>query len=258
MKKLILVGISILFTSNTFSQFAVVDFFVIKDGMESQYLLAEKVWKNYHQTSVENGEKIEWTLWKRAPKKNDDEMVPHYATLNRFATKEDMDNYVNKTNILELVRKSNKGKISNKKINTVFNSKPVRAHRRYCIQLIEGTPLTGGDLQVGDKMIVSGMIQKNDDYENYEKFVFKPIFLDQVMNGNMRWWGLTKIIDRSDSAYKDVTHFTWRVHVEGKKLNIDDDKLFGNEFVGKKMMSLTVESRDIRGSGNLTMIDKTL
>ena len=31
-------------------------------------------------------------------------MVPHYATLNRFATKEDMDN-VNKTNILELVRK---------------------------------------------------------------------------------------------------------------------------------------------------------
>ena len=61
-------------------------------------------------------------------------------------------------------------------------------------------------------MIVSGMIQKNDDYENYEKFVFKPIFLDKVMNGNMMWWGLTKIIDRSDSAYKDVTHFTWRVH----------------------------------------------
>ena len=116
MKKIILVCISIVFTSNTFSQYAVVDFFVIKGGMESQYLLAEKVWKNYHQASVENGEKIEWTLWKRAPKKNDDEMVPHYATLNRFATKEDMDNYVNKTNILELVRKSNKGKISNKKM----------------------------------------------------------------------------------------------------------------------------------------------
>ena len=110
MKKIILICISIVFTSNTFSQYAVVDFFVIKDGMESQYLLAEKVWKNYHQTSVENGEKIpkyEWTLWKRAPTKNyDDEMVPHYAILNRFATKEDMDNYVNKTNILELVRKT--------------------------------------------------------------------------------------------------------------------------------------------------------
>ena len=40
-----------------------------------------------------------------------------------------------------------------------------------------------------------------------------------------------------------------------KKLNINDEKLFG-EIVGKKMRSLTGESRDIRGSGNLTMIVK--
>ena len=251
--------ITILFVAKiSFAQFAVVDFFVIKDGMESQYLTAEKVWKNYHQTSVKKGKKIEWSLWKRASKKSDDEMVPDYATLNRFESKEDMENYVNKSDILDLVRKSNKGKMSSKKINTVLNSNPVKAHRRYCIQLIDGTPLTGGDLQVGDKMIVSGMIQKDNDYENYEKFVYRPIFLDQVMKGNMRWWGLTKIIDRSESAYKDVTHFTWRVHIDGKQLNIDHEKLFGNEFVSKKMRALTGESRDIRGSGNLTMIDKTL
>ena len=52
------------------------------------------------------------------------------------------------------------------------------------------------------------MIQKDDEYENCETYVYKPIFLNEVKKGNMRWWGFTKIIDRNDKAYKDVTHFT--------------------------------------------------
>ena len=242
----------------SFSQYAVVDFFVIKDGMESQYLSVEKVWKNYHQSSVDKGEKISWSLWKRSPREGDKEMVPDYVTFNTFNTKEEMDNYINDTNIVNSVKLSNKGKISSRNMNKVLSLNPVNAHRRYCIQLIDATPLTGGDPKIGDKMEGNGMIQKQDDYEDFESYVYKPIFLDEVMKGNMRWWALTKIIDRSDSAYEDVTHFTWRIHVDGKKMSPNHTKLFGNEFVSKKMRELTGASRDIRGRGTFTMIDKTL
>ena len=259
MKKTSLIIILVLFVNASFSQYAVIDFFVLKDGMESQYLLTEKIWKNYHQSSVKKGEKIEWSLWKRAPRKNDNEMVPHYATLNRFASKEDMDNYINNNdNIVSLLIESNKGKMSSRQVNKVLNYNPVKEHRRYCIQLIDGTPFTGGDLKVGDIMEVSGMIQKDDEYENYETYVYKPIFLNEVMKGNMRWWGFTKVIDRNDKAYKDVTHFTWRIHTVGKKLNPNYNELFGSVFVSKKMRELTQDSRDVRGSGSLTMIDKTM
>ena len=38
-------------------------------------------------------------------------MVPHYTTLNRFASKEDMKNYINNNdNIVSLLIDSNKGK----------------------------------------------------------------------------------------------------------------------------------------------------
>ena len=68
-------------------------------------------------------------------------------------------------------------------MNKVLSLNPVNAHRRYCLQLIDATPLTGGDPKIGDKMEGDGMIQKQDDYENFESYVYKPIFLDEVMKG---------------------------------------------------------------------------
>ena len=44
----------------------------------------EKVWKTYHQKSVDYGEKIGWSVWKRTPE-NDTENAAHYVVFNQFS-----------------------------------------------------------------------------------------------------------------------------------------------------------------------------
>ena len=57
---------------------------------------------------------------------------------------------------------------------------------------------------------------------------------------------------------EDTTSYPFEIYVDGKKMSPNHTKLFGNEFVSKKMRELTGASRDIRGRGTFTMIDKTL
>ena len=200
MKKSILI---LLIACNlSFSQYAVIDFFVIKDGMESQYLSTEKVWKNYHQSSVDKGEKIEWTLWKRSAREGDNEMVPDYVTFNTFNTMEEMDNYTNDTNIVNSVKLSNKGKVSTRHMNKVLSLNPVKAHRRYCVQLIDATPFIGGDWNPGDKASMNPMVKKNDDFENYETKVWMPLIQKEVMKGNHGGWAFLNIYEKTPNAYE--------------------------------------------------------
>ena len=68
------------------------------------------------------------------------------------------------------------------------------------------------------------MGQKVDDYEKYETNWAKPIFQNNVDEGNLRWWGFTKVINRNNQALEEISHFTWRVPVKGKKIDWSSEK----------------------------------
>jgi hypothetical protein len=97
--------------------------------------------------------------------------------------------------------------------------------------------LTGGSLKPGDKMQVAPMEQLQDDYEKFETEFYQKIFLDNIMKGNHRWWGFTKVIGRSDNALTFTTHAAWNIGIEGKKLE------FPQDFVSQKIMEITDTAR---------------
>ena len=73
------------------AQYVTAEFVVLNNGTDADYNQLEKVWKVYHQKSVDSGEKLGWSVWKRTPKDNDGEGAAHYVIFNQFASKDQRD-----------------------------------------------------------------------------------------------------------------------------------------------------------------------
>jgi hypothetical protein len=257
MKKIIL--LLLLSPSLIMAQFAAIDFFEINDGMEDQYLELEKVWVEFHKQNIEDGKMYGWSLFKVESSNSENGEGPDYMTLNRFETKEDMDsiwNGVTMESFLKVVGKRLKGKMSSRQIKKILEAKVKKSHHHYVIELKDQT-MPPVEMEIGEILNVDAMVQNVDDYEKYESNWAKPIFQNNVDDGNVKWWGFTKVIDRNDQAIEQITHFTWRIPVMGKNLDWKSEKnqsMFGGEFTFGKIVGLVQESRNVFGNGKLKLI----
>ena len=256
MKKILLILLLAPFT--IFAQYAVADFIVINDGMDSQYNQLEKVWGAWHQNSIDNGEKTNWAVWKRTPKSDDGENAADYVVFNQFNSKEKMGDYINGSGDFSIngaisTMKSKLKGMSTSSIRKIVQSgqKIKKQVRTYHLQLLDATPLTGGDIKVGDKMTYAAMVQKSDDYEKVESFIAKPYFLNQVMNGKHRWWGFTKVIDRNEEAVGRITHLAWNMWIPDAE---HDDYMVENEFIQKVLSDKMQSSREMLNAQELTLV----
>jgi uncharacterized protein (DUF1330 family) len=257
MKKLFYLLLIIPFSIS--AQFAVADYIVLNEGMDSQYNDLEKVWKAYHQQSINAGEKMGWAVWKTTPNNSTNENAAHYVVINQFSSKEQMEKWTKNFdyNKAVLIMKSElKGKMSSRTINRILSKGPSikKEVRVYSMKLMDATPLTGGDLKIGDKMTYAPMIQKSDDYEKVESFIAKPYFLKQVMNGKHRWWGFTKIIDRNENAYENITHIAWNIGIPNA---VHDDYMVENEFIQQVLTDKMNSSREMLNAQELTLVHKS-
>ena len=257
MKKILL--ILLVFPITLSAQYALADFVVINDGMDADYHKLEKVWGAWHQNSIDKGEKTGWAVWKRTPNDNDDENAAHYVVFNQFSSKEKMEDYINggddfSINSAISTMKSKLKGMSTSSIRKIVQSeqKIKRQVRSYTLQIVDATPLVGGDIKIGDKMSFATMSQKEDDYEEYESNVWKPYFLDEVMRNNHRWWALTKIVDRNENAYKKPSHIVWNIGVENPK-----EFLIKDDFISNKMRGMMDTYREMGNAQDLTLIYKT-
>ena len=245
MKKLLLA--LILFPILGYSQYAASSFVTLNEGMEEAYLKIEKLWSEYHKEAVKKGHKNSWSIWKVDPNGYDDKIeksrIPHFMIVETFATKEKMDEefarYDKKglANIRALIKKKMKGKMSSSQVDKILSKNVEKERRGYLHQGLAATPFTGGSLKPGDKMQVAPMQQLQDDYEKFETEFYQKIFLDNIMKGNHRWWGFTKIIGRSDNALTFNTHAAWNIGIEGKELE------FPQDFASQKIMEITDAAR---------------
>ena len=257
MKKILL--ILLVFPITLSAQYAVADFVVINEGMDADYHKLEKVWGAWHQNSIDKGEKTGWAVWKRTPNDNDDENAAHYVVFNQFSSKEKMEDYINggddfSINSAISTMKSKLKAMSTSSIRKIVQSeqKIKKQVRSYTLQIVDATPLVGGDIKIGDKMSFATMSQKEDDYEEYESNVWKPYFLDEVMRNNHRWWALTKIVDRNENAYKKPSHLVWNIGVENPK-----EFLIKDDFISNKMRGMMDTYREMGNAQDLTLIYKT-
>ena len=129
---------------------------------------------------------------------------------------------------------------------------PKKNVRQYELQVVDATPFVGGNLKKGDKMFFSAMTQKLDDYEQYESEVWKPTFEREILRNNYRWWGLTKIVNRNDSAYKKPTHLVWNIPVDNGKPFMEDE-----DYMSGKMRSMADDYRESSGGNELILVYST-
>jgi hypothetical protein len=222
------------------AQVASVDFFVINDGMEEEYLEMEKVWVEFHKQMIAEGKMYGWSLFKVVSTSIEEGDSPDYMTLNRFESIEAMEamwSDMNYEKFLKIVKKRVKGKLSTRKIKKIVEAKVKKSHHSYVIEMTDQT-VPSVEMEVGEFIQVDAMIQQVDDYEGYET-------------------NIAKVSNRNDQALKEITHFTWQIPIEGKEMDWWSEKsssIFGGEFAYGKLANLVGESRKVLGSGKLQLI----
>ena len=241
----------------TLAQYVVAEFVVLNEGTDSDYIKLEKVWEVYHQKSVDLGEKLGWSVWKRTPKDDDGDGAAHYVIFNQFTSKNQRDNMMKNWNMnkaTSVMKAGLKGKMSSRTIDNIVKKGDMikKEVRQYQLQVVDATPFVGGDLEKGDKMSYAAMTQKLDDYEQYESEVWKPMFEREILRNNFRWWGLTKIVNRNDSAYKNPTHLVWNIPVDNGKPFMED-----KDYMSRKMRSMMDDYRESSAGNELTLMYST-
>ena len=254
MKKLLLP--LILFPLLGISQYATADFIVLNEGSEEDYHKLEKVWRVYHQKSIDAGEKSGWAVWKRTPKDDDGELAADYVVFNQFTSEEQMENWMNNFDLKKAISEMKnglKGKMSSRAINKIIENGPniKKQVRIYTIEMLDATPWSKDIIKIGDKMTFAPMIQTTEDYEQVESNIYKPHILKQVENGKHKWWGFTKVIDRNENAYEQISHITWNIPVEGAKFS---DYFVENDFITKVLSDKVGSSRQMMNSQELTLV----
>ena len=68
------------------------------------------------------------------------------------------------------------------------------------------------------------------------------------MKGNHRYWGFSKIIDRSENALTFGTHSAWNIGIEGKQLE------FPQDFVSQKIMEITDNARKMYNATTFELV----
>ena len=92
MKKLIFLFI-LLFSVNSFSQYAIVSAVDLKEGSESEYLNTEKFWGPLHKRAIEDGVQTQQAVWKVIQTNDERENPADYFIITSFSSKEQLENY---------------------------------------------------------------------------------------------------------------------------------------------------------------------
>ena len=111
-----------------------VDFHVVNDGMESDYLKLEQIWREFHEKNIEDGTMIRWTLLKVNENKGGLANGATYVTVNTFPSEEVAKSIwegMTREKFRKLVRKRLKGKMTSKEMNKTLELKTQKGVHSY-------------------------------------------------------------------------------------------------------------------------------
>ena len=242
---------------NLSAQFAffTMDFFVINEGTESDYLKLEQVWKEYQMDAVEKGDKLGWMVFKVNKRNGEPLENISYVVINDFKSKEQFEKQGKNwswDNFNSIVRSRLKGKMSSSTIRRVL-AKNVKKET-YSMQgfVRDGTPWVGGDIKKGDVISWGSAKALNEDYIKFEKEVWKPIAMRSVMSSNQYGWYITEITQKNELLKKnqtvDFTHMYFNYY-KGEPAPVNESEMMNQmDFKTQKLMELLNKSCE-RGPG---------
>lgn len=247
MKKLLLI-LFVPFIVNS-QQISVMDAVVLKEGSDADYIEIEQFWSKIHEDIISQGKKMQWSIWKTSP--GDpiaaDTKPADYIIFNNYESQEqyDLSRDIDYTAIAQRVHGISKKK-AQKMIDSSFD--PRETTRSYTLSIQAQAVSSDFSPQQGMVCSISLMNQKNDDYESFEKEVFKDQFQRRIDNGDHSFWGFTRVEERSENAYTQFSHICFNVGEQG-------GNAIENDFKTQKLVDLGIQSRDmLPNSGSMELI----
>ena len=247
MKKIFLI-LFIPFVVNS-QQISIMDAVVLKDGSDTDYIEIEEFWSKIHEDIISQGKKVSWAIWKRLPGEaiTIDSKPADYFIFNNYESQEQYDasRDIDYAAIAQRVHGISKRK-AEKMIDSSFD--PRETTRSYTLSIQAQAVATDFNPSAGLVCSISLMQQKNDDYESFEKEVFKEQFQRGIDNGDHSFWGFTRVEERSENAYTQFSHICFNIG-EGGGNNSE------NDFKTQKLVELGLQSRDmIPNPGSMELI----
>jgi hypothetical protein len=255
MKKILLL-LTLIFTITTSAQYTILSAIDINEGMEDQYLELEEFFGPVHDLAIKKGIQDLQAVFKVVSTSDDN--VANYFIVTGFSSKEQLDAYNTsweEGKWLALTKEAYKGKMSSRRITRYLNSVGSESNERrnYHLVGVDASIWAGGDLRPGDKMNILGTIAKTDDFEQYESEVYKPMIEKEILKGNHRYWALSRIYERTENAYGDITHMFFNVGVEGAT-NTEGWEKMQSTFKGQKLIEGLQAASDHQNGGQLELI----
>ena len=265
MKNHIITFLCLFFNTLLFSQAVVMESITLNKGMEDDYIKFEKMWSNVHEKIQKNGEKAGWYLFKVIPTKDGTQWPPNsskpwcdYVILNFYSDNSQLDGDWgmgnNQKAIESFIKKANYNKIKSSEVSRLMKmgGKLKKNVTSYTLKGIDAT-VDVGTFDIGDRATYLGIEQLNDDYEDYETKWFKEGHNRDILNGRRLAWYFNKIVDRSDNAYKPISHVIFeRFNPNPPETNNDNQEA---TFVQKMMWKHGGESRKIHGGLILELVN---
>ena len=247
MKKLLLI-LFIPFIVNS-QQISVMDAVVLKDGSDAEYMEIEEFWSKIHAEIISQGKKMQWSIWKTLPGDplTEDSKPADYMIFNSYESQEQYDasQDVDYVAIAQKVHGISKKK-AQKMIDSSFD--PREATRSYTLSIQAQAAAADFNPTPGIVCSISLMQEKNDDYESFEKEVFKDQFQKAIDIGAQTFWGFTRVEERSENAYTQFSHICF--NIDGENENTVE-----NDFKTQKLVELGLQSREmIPNTGSMELI----
>ena len=232
-------------TSNqVFSQnfYAQIQEVTVQEGLNSEYEEFEKFWSVVNEKLIADGHLAGWSFWKVNPESNDNNPWADYILYNQFSSEDQMNSTLSKSPEwwTEYVEKAHKGKskrsLIKKYVKETLDNKYKERLVTYNISNVAAFADDKLQPAVGINAVYIGMEQLNEDYERFETEYFQ-----NRHKGNKLYWEFNKITNRSDNAYKPVTHNIFEVNMENSGQDQD------SSFVDEMMVKYGSASRTLHG-----------
>ena len=245
MKKLLLI-LFIPFIVNS-QQISVMDAVVLNKGSDAEYMEIEEFWSKIHADIISQGKKMQWSIWKTIPGDPLGEKPADYMIFNSYESQEQYNasQDIDYAAIAQRVHGISKKK-AQKMIDSSFD--PRDATRSYTLSIQAQAAVADFNPTPGLVCSISLMQEKNDDYESFEKEVFKDQFQKAIDIGAQTFWGFTRVEERSENAYTQFSHICFNIGGE-------NENTVENDFKTQKLVDLGMQSREmIPNTGSMELI----
>ena len=256
MKKLLFV-FTFFLAFYSYGQSTVMLAMVLEEGKEDSYLKMEKNWQKVNETAVAEGIITQWSVWKRTPREGDDGWAQYFVMMRRNAEQEDVFDKMTTSDWEQLSYRAFRGKSKKSIDKSLSTNGIVKEMRSRTYKLVVTTGWRGLEWEIGDKASFHYMTKKNDDFINYETSVWKPVAQKSILEGYLKYWGISELVDSNDVTKElksTSTHIAFNFPT--KKKNEEVYKV-PEDFLGKKAWDALLNSREMLPAEELTLVYST-